>query len=232
MPFLGNEVKSFTFHVSPFTLSIVIESLTLYTASLHRTRLFYHQTLELPVVAENDESIAFQAGRTTLVFMETTVHKPYYHFAFNITNNRFSDCFEWINRKLDILPVDGAPIALYPNWNAQSFYCYDNNGSIIEFIARFDLPYVSDELFSPADIREVSEIGLVTEDVPALTEQLLQSGIPYYEKGPRLPDFVAMGDAYGLLLVAQRGRGWVPVHKTAKLFPLSLTTDKGVALRL
>lgn len=210
----------------------MIESLTLHTSSLHRTRLFYHQTLELPIIAENDESITFRAGRTKLVFAETTHNKPYYHIAFNVTNHRFSDSFEWINSKLDILPVDGLPIALYPNWNAQSFYFYDNNGSILEFIARFDLPYISDEPFSVADIREVSEIGLVTEDVPALTKKLLELGIPYYEKGPRLPDFVAMGDAYGLLLVVQRGRCWVPVHKTARLFPLSLTTDEGVTLRL
>lgn len=212
---------------------MIIDSLILQTASLHRTRLFYNKTLELPIVEENDQSIAFQAGRTRLVFTETQESRPYYHFAFNITANRFSDSFEWINRKLDILPADdGLPIIVYPNWNAQSFYFYDNNGSILEFIARFDLPYTSSEPFSIRDIREISEIGLVTDQVQQLAGELEEKGVPYFAKGPRLPDFIAMGDDYGLLLVSQRGRGWVPVGKPGLPFPIGLTTENGLTLRL
>jgi catechol-2,3-dioxygenase len=209
-----------------------IRELILETHSLQRTRVFYHKTLELDIIEENEEQISFMAGRTKLTFKATTAGKPYYHFAFNITNNKFSDSFEWMNSKLDILPVNEEMlIAGYDNWNAQSFYFYDNNGSILEFIARFDLPYESKEPFSSDCIEEVSEIGLVVGDVPEKSQEL-NSGfqIPYFKKGPRLPDFVAMGDDYGLLLVCQNKKPWVPTNKPAQQFPVKVIGDDGAVI--
>jgi len=210
-----------------------IKEILLETASLARTRLFYSKTLELDIVAETDEKISFRAGRSLLSFREATEGKPFYHFAFNITNNKFSDSFEWMNRKLDILPVnDEMLIAGYNDWNAQSFYFHDNNGSILEFIVRFDLPYHSDAEFSSACIEEISEIGLVTENTPETADMLkTEHGIPYFKKGPRLPDFVAMGDDKGLILVCQRKRGWVPTHRPAQQFPVTIITDDDTIIR-
>jgi len=59
-----------------------IKELILATASLHRTKLFYHKTLELEILSETDEKISFKAGRTILSFTHTDSGKPYYHFAF------------------------------------------------------------------------------------------------------------------------------------------------------
>jgi len=206
-----------------------IQELILQTSAIHRTKLFYNKTLELEILDETEEKISFKAGKTKLTFEATATGKPFYHFAFNITNNKFSDSFEWLSSKLDILPVnDDMLIAGYDNWNAQSFYFYDNNGSIVEFIVRFDLPYHSVESFSSKMIEEVSEIGIVTEDVEALAEKLHNDrGIPYFKAGPRLPDFAVMGDDYGLLLVCQQKRGWVPTHKAAKHFPVRLMNEHG-----
>jgi hypothetical protein len=203
-----------------------IKELILKTNSLQRTRLFYHKTLELDIINETDDAISFKAGKTILTFEEAEGIKPIYHFAFNIVNNKFSDSFEWMDNKLDILPVDDMLIAGYDNWNAQSFYFLDNNANILEFITRFDLPYHSTEPFSSACITEVSEIGLVTDDVPGLVLQLkTEYNIPPFKKGPVLHDFVAMGDDYGLLLVCQEKRGWVPTHKPAQIFPVTVVTE-------
>ncbi len=201
-----------------------ITELILETHSLPRTRLFYQKTLELDLISETDHELCFRAGRSLLRFRHTENQKPYYHFAFNITNNKFSDAFEWINQKLDILPVsDDMLIASYENWNAQSFYFYDNNGSILEFIVRFDLPYYRPEAFSSRCIEEISEIGWVTDNVAETAAALHQKWrIPYFEKGPRQPDFIAMGDEYGLILVSQQKRGWVPNQKPARAFPLHI----------
>ena len=205
-----------------------IQELTLQTNSLHRTRLFYSKTLELEIITETDKSISIKAGKTILTFEETTEGKPFYHFAFNIINNRFSDSFEWINNKLDILPLeDGMLIAGYDNWNAQSFYFYDNNGSILEFITRFDLPYYSSKPFSPACIAEVSEIGLVVNDVTAYAEKLHKDhNIPYFGKGPNHADFSVLGDDYGLLLICQTKRGWVPTNKPAQPYPITIKAEE------
>ena len=211
-----------------------IKELILETNSLHKTKLFYHKTLELEIQDETDEVISFKAGKTKLSFKETKSEKPFYHFAFNITNNKFSDAFEWMNNKLDILPVnDEMLIAGYDNWNAQSFYFLDNNGSILEFIVRFDLPYHSNEPFSSGCIEEISEIGLVVDNVNEYAERLrAEYNIPYFKKGPRLHDFIAMGDEYGLLLVCQNKRGWVPTHRPAKQFPVVVINDKGNIIRV
>ncbi len=204
-----------------------ITELILQTASLQRTRLFYHKTLELDIVNETENTVSFKAGKTTLTFEETKEGKPFYHIAFNIVNNKFSDSFEWINNKLDILPVeDGMLIAGYNDWNAQSFYFLDNNGSILEFITRFDLPYHSNEPYSSACITEVSEIGLVVDNATEYAEHLHKEyKIPYFSKGPRLHDFIVMGDDYGLLMVCQNKRGWVPTHKPAQPFPIKVKSD-------
>jgi len=224
-------VQSYTLAKQPFS-TMQLHELILKTNSIHRTKLFYHKTLELEILNETADRISFRAGRSTLSFEATTEGKPFYHFAFNITNNRFSDSFEWISNKLDILPVsDKMLIAGYDNWNAQSFYFHDNNGSILEFIVRFDLPYYTANTFSSNCIEEISEIGIVTDNVEETAEQLHQENkIPFFEKGPRLPDFIAMGDDYGLLLICQQKRGWVPTNKPAQRFPLSIIGDDNLRL--
>lgn len=203
-----------------------IKELILKTNSLHRTHVFYHKTMELEVVNETEASVSFRAGKSILTFEETENGKPFYHFAFNIVNNKFSDSFEWMNNKLDILPVNDMLIAGYDDWNAQSFYFLDNNGNIVEFITRFDLPYHSNEEFSSKCITEISEIGLVVEDVPEMVLRIKDGyHIPHFRKGPVLHDFVAMGDDYGLLLVCANKRGWVPTHKPAKMFPVTVVLE-------
>lgn len=211
-----------------------IKELILKTSSLARTKLFYHKTLELEILTESDEAISFIVGKTILTFESTTEGKPYYHFAFNVINNKFSDSYEWIDNKLDILtPENGMPIVPYPDWNAQSFYFYDNNGSILEFITRFDLPYQSAEPFSTACITEISEIGIVTGNVEATSANLeKEHHIPYFAKGPRLSDFVPMGDDYGLLLVFQDKKGWMPTHKPAHIFPLTVVLEDGQTIKI
>lgn len=204
-----------------------IKELILKTASLHRTRLFYHKTLELEIIEETDESISFKAGKTILKFEEVQGMKPVYHFAFNIVNNKFSDSFEWMDNKLDILPnEDGMLITGYNNWNAQSFYFYDNNHNILEFIVRFDLPYHSTEEFSSDCITEISEIGLVVNNVQEKALELHERNkIPYFKYGPTLHDFIAMGDNNGLILISAPKRAWVPTNKLAQSFPVTVIAN-------
>ena len=76
------------------------------------------------------------------------------------------------------------------------------------------------------DLEEISEIGLVVDNVAAAATHLQQVyHIPFYEKGPQLHDFIAMGDAHGLLLLCQTKRGWVPTHKQAQKFSTIVTDE-------
>ncbi len=209
-----------------------IKELILETASLAKARLFYHKTLELAILKETEDVISFQAGKSVLTFRQISTGKPVYHFAFNIVNNKFSDAFDLINSKLDILPVeDDMLVAGYDNWNAQSFYFHDNNGNILEFIVRFDLPYYSNEPFSSNCITDISEIGLVIDNPEEKAVELNSTyGIPYFLYGPHLHDFIAMGDNYGLILLSAPGRKWVPTNKPARQYPVTIITENGQSI--
>lgn len=199
------------------------EEIVLKTASISKTRNFYRRTLELEMVEDAGDRVAFQVGRTRLVFEEAQSGKPFYHFAFNVPVRRFSDAFEWMESKLEILPIDDGslPIAAYPRWNAQSFYFYDNNGSILECIVRFDLPdEPSGDDFSSADFLEISEIGIPSTDVEARIAAFQAMGVPLFPPGPRRPEFSPVGDNRGLLLVVEEGRPWIPTNHRSEAHPL------------
>ena len=204
-----------------------LQEVILHTASITRTKQFYTKTLELQVEVETEDTISFKAGNSALTFRSVADQKPVYHIAFNITNNKFSDSFEWLNAKLDILTTDnGLPIAVYDNWHAESFYFHDNNGNILEFITRFDLPSYSTEPFGTADILEISEAGIVCDDVAAMASDLHKKyGFPYFAKSKPTENFSVLGDDHGLLIITKNGRGWVPTNKPAHIFPMTIIAD-------
>lgn len=75
-------------------------------------------------------------------------------------------------------------------------------------IARHTLPNASSRPFGPASLLEISEIGLVVDDVPAMAAHLhADLGLDVYANSLSA-DFAAVGDARGLLILARRGRPW------------------------
>lgn len=189
-----------------------ITNLTLHTNNLADTKHFYTQNLQLPLLAESSHALSFAAGSTTLNFLLSTAPNPRYHFTFNIPNNQLQAAIAWSQNNLTLLYNDDNDlITTFDNWNAQSIYFYDNNGSILEFIARFDLNNASTQPFSPQSILNISEIG-IAEDAPLNTAETLttQYPLPYFTKGPKHDAFVALGDDNGLLLIAKTQRNWYP----------------------
>jgi len=62
--------------------------------------------------------------------------------------------------------------------------------------------------------------------VSAVAAQLTEKyNLPYFKKGPRLADFIAIGDEDGLLLLSQNTRPWVPTNKSAQHFPVKIKLD-------
>ena len=156
------------------------------------------------------------ANRTiTFVTSQDTVggRAPFYHFAFNIPENKIVKALEWQKARTPILAIpernraEGFPpeVVDYRHWNAHSVFFLDPAGNVVEYIARHDLKNGDTNAFSWADILYVSEIGLVVDDVTAAADALkgMAAVTPY--KGAD-SNFTAMGDEYGLLLVMKRGR--------------------------
>lgn len=202
-----------------------IKELTLHTNKLAAIKNFYGSILSLEIILQNDSQIAFQAGATKLIFKEIqAIISPFYHFAFNIPSNKVEEAKEWMQGKADLMCVsENSFIADFENWHAKSVYFFDSVGNIVEFIARFDLKNDTREKFDSSHLLNVSEIGIVTKDVPALKEKLINDyKVSDFVKSVNSDTFSAMGDDNGLFILAVENRNWYPTKTQSQKFPLEV----------
>lgn len=68
-----------------------IATLRLQTSRLAELRLFYHKRFGFPILSETKDTVTLQAGATVLTFEQKgPVKSQFYHFAFNIPENKLS----------------------------------------------------------------------------------------------------------------------------------------------
>lgn len=214
-----------------------ISAINLLTNDLKSTFDFYHNTLGLPVLERTDQHVTFIAGRTNLTFTYSDVHRhPVYHFAFTIPSNKLNEAFNFIQARVAIIDIPShGKIADFSNWNAEAFYFYDNNGNILEYITRYALQNQSEEVFSGSSIYAISEIGLVTDHIPALAQKIrARFHIPIFKYQPAQEQFTVLGDHFGLFILVANERMWFPTQIKAKLFPLTIyvQNDSGEDIRI
>jgi hypothetical protein len=186
-------------------------------APLADMKAFYGKTLDLGILEERSDRLTIGAGETRLTFVQSAEivegRPPFYHFAFNIPENKILQALEWQKARTPLLPIPernraaGFPpeVVDYRHWNAHSIFFLDPAGNVVEYIARHDLKNGDNSPFSWADLLYASEIGLIVDDVPAMATKLADAAAvsPYRAASD---EFTAMGDEYGLLLVMKRGR--------------------------
>ncbi|MEG2101632.1 MAG: VOC family protein, partial [Flavobacterium sp.] len=149
-----------------------LQNIQIQTNNIEQTALFYQNTLGLPILEKNSEYIVIKAGNSTLKFVENSDFNSIYHFAFNIPENKLDEAIAWCKTKVDLIVIeDQNVITNFENWNAHAVYFYDNNGNLLEFIARHDLNNSQKEEFSSKSILNVSEIGIVNENPLELGNQ-------------------------------------------------------------
>lgn len=206
-----------------------ILELELLTDNINETETFYNNSIGLKTISKNNSSISFAAGATKLTFRASRNLNPVYHFAFDIPNNKLTEAFNRIEQEteiLEVIPPD--KIADFYNWNAKSFYFYDNNGNILEFIARYDLDNASDKPFDGSSIRSVSEIGFVAKNVSDLSDEICKKyGLSIFSKQPKLNKFIVLGTDTGLFILVEEDRNWYPTDKKAKSFWTKVFFDTG-----
>lgn len=193
---------------------MTIKELTLLSDNLAETKQFYTRILGLSIVSEETSTLSFAAGTTLLCFEKSTNLRPRYHFAFNIPYISVMDAFSQMSNKVDLLPIsESSKLADFVNWNAKSFYFYDNNGNILEFIGRNDLPDGDKISFDSSFILSVSEIGLPVENVKDECEKLItEYRLGYFAKQPPSDTFSVIGQETGLLIIVPVGRNWYPTN--------------------
>ncbi|MCG8403715.1 MAG: hypothetical protein MI923_00825 [Phycisphaerales bacterium] len=195
--------------------------LRLHTSLLDELRTYYLNTMSLPIVRETTDSFTVQAGATSLTFTRTASESdpPFYHFAFNIPENKLHSAKGWLSKRTMLLKPSGHEIVHFPAWNAHAVYFCDPAGNIVEFIARHELKNAAPGRFTSNDVLCASEIGIVVDDVASTVETLKsQLGLNEYRSGT--PDFAALGDEHGLLIVVKRERVWfTTADRHAEVFP-------------
>lgn len=135
-----------------------------------------------------------------LTFYEN-VEKHHYHFCFLIPSNKLNESLAWMQKRVEIVEVEkGEHIVHFDTWNAHSFYFYDADGNIAEFIVRHDLENTTNEPFGLNHVICVNEIGLGTNDPKALNSKLEQEIGSTFWKGD-LERFATNGCQEGLFLL-------------------------------
>jgi catechol-2,3-dioxygenase len=193
-------------------------------------RDFYTGTLGLPLVALTGDALRVQAGNTQLTFERGVDCR--YHFAFNIPRNRYEQARQWLEGRVTLIRSSaGADRFPFPAWNADALYFRDPAGNILEFIARHNLPNSTDQPFGSHSLLEVSEIGLVADDVRAAVAVLTgRLGIPLFD-GADSDTFTAVGNDHGLFIVVNTGREWFPETGTvAAVHPFTAVIDADAEL--
>jgi hypothetical protein len=185
-----------------------ITRLELQTNDLKEQALFYGETLGLDTRIIAGTQVLVRAGATDLVFIEAEddLHCQY-HFAFNIPENQIETAKQWLAIRAKLLVNEDGETTIYSKtWDSHSLYFKDPAGNILELIARHGLQNASEQF----EILSISEIGLATEDVMALVEDLKRkTGMVLY-KNEDSDTFTAVGDSEGLFIVVKQGRIWYP----------------------
>lgn len=196
-----------------------IIELELLSDDLTATEKFYKKVLGLNASFSEKDALFFQVGYTKLIFRKSDNQKPVYHFAIDLPNNRFFDAHHFVKANTTLISVENDEIANFTNWDAKSFYFYDNNGNIVELITRYPLRPYDEDAFSSRSYISVSEIGLVTNNVKDLADTLAkEEGVPIFKRQPRTDTFTVSGDDEGLFIIALKGRDWYPTTVKAQSF--------------
>jgi catechol 2,3-dioxygenase-like lactoylglutathione lyase family enzyme len=194
----------------------------LLTADLKSIEEFYSDKLQLNLLHKDEQTITFTAGQSQLTFRITETLQPVYHIAFEIPCNKLNEAMEWLSHRIELISFENNSVTVdFENWNAKSVYFYDDNQNILEFILRFDNDIQSNDAFDTASILNISEVGLVNNDVLQFGEELMENyGLRYYEKQPPRENFCAMGNAGGLFVISGNERNWFPTDTKAVKYPV------------
>lgn len=213
-----------------------IKSLRLSSNKLVETRIFYTKTLGFTLVNEDEYSFQIRVGSSKLTFTnQDSNNNPFYHFAFNIPSNKYSEAKQWTKDRVNLLIENGEDEVDFSHLPAHAFYFYDPSGNIVEFIARYGINQESEHPFTPDSILNISEIGLIVEDAVNIGNKMIQNKI--YERDKKTIsnhylNFMGLKSKGIFVILAQPGRKWLFSEKYSAIFPLEIELDNNKVLKV
>ncbi|WP_440117117.1 VOC family protein [Paenibacillus sp. QZ-Y1] len=210
---------------------MVFEEVTMYTARLEDIKHFYIAILGLELSDESEHSFTFQIGLTKMIFMRSEADQyPFYHFAWMIPTNRFQEAKAWAAARVRLSKHEDQDETYFTNWDSHSIYFEDPTGNIVELIAHHTVHNESDNSFSAQDLLQVCEVGLVSEDVLSMVDELEHLGLKRW--GEISETFAPVGDVNGLFIVVKKERIWYFSEQEANIYPLEVCIREVGRLRI
>lgn len=213
-----------------------IKSLRISSNKLVETRIFYTKTLGFTLVNEDEYSFQIRVGSSKLTFTnQDSNNNPFYHFAFNIPSNKYSEAKQWTKDRVNLLIENGEDEVDFSHLPAHAFYFYDPSGNIVEFIARYGINQESEHPFTPDSILNISEIGLIVVDAVNIGNKMIQNKI--YERDKKTIsnhylNFMGIKSKGIFVILAQPGRKWLFSEKYSAIFPLEIELDNNKVLKV
>ena len=211
------------------SLPMKIKEITLYTNQLQHQKVFYSSTLGFKILEETPSMFSIQIKNTNLRFFKSKKdHK--YHYCFLIPSNKLDEAIHWLKKRLPIIKIEGQRIKQkFESWNAESVYFYDGAGNLAEFIVRYDLKNEQATPFNLSQFLSVNEIGMPTNNITALNDELEQKLHTHFWKGD-LERFGTNGSQNGLFLLVNNTvkKNWFPTTITTEAAPFEalIVVDK------
>ncbi len=209
-----------------------ISQIQIKTNDIKKTRTFYQSVLDLFILKNDQNSVMIRVGDSVLKFVGDSQFNSIYHFAFNIPENQLEEAIKWCKNKVDLIPIeDKNVITHFENWNAHAVYFYDNNGNLLEFIARHDINNEQGGKFTGASILNISEIGIVTENPLELGNKLIaEHQLHFFSKNANSEVFSAIGDNEGLLILVRPNRNWYPTQTPSESNATEITIENNESI--
>lgn len=185
-----------------------ITRITLPSVDVEACVAFFRDVMQLPV-----EGRTVQVGWTAIDLVAASADTGAVHLAFNVAPRRFGAACAWLRERAMLLrdPMDEERFRIAGAWRSESVYFAGPHDAVLELIARdaLDDGDALDGAFHGSEIACVSEVGLPTDDVPALVRNLVtRFGLAPF--GDTSDVFAPLGGDEALLIVVDRDRRWFP----------------------
>ncbi len=205
-----------------------IHSIKLLTKQLEQLKKFYIYDLGVPLVESSSNTLTLKVGTSDLIFeqADNAEKSPFYHFAFDIPENKIEESITWLNSvgvTLNLFPDNSYQI-YSTTWNATSIYFGDPAGNVVEIIARHTLDNANLTPFTCKNLLNISEIGLVVNDVISIKD-LLSTNLLINGYKDNKETFAAVGDEDGLFILSAYRRVWLGSDKEAEIFKTEITVE-------
>jgi len=186
---------------------------------------FYCDELGIPGTRDATD-LRLHIGSAHLTFVAASGSEPFYHFALLVPGNRFEAAREWLAAVTPLLahPETGATTFDFDFWDARDCYAHDPAGNIVELIAHRGLEDSAETgRFRAAELRGISEVGLVTGDLLVALERLRAAGVVlWYGDVGRREGLGFVGRKAHTLILVPTGRPWLPTGRPAEAHSLEV----------